>query len=53
MMMKNFGTTLNNVSMFVLVQLVVLGTTNAFAQDEKFGDQPEKCKENLSLYREY
>lgn len=53
MIMKNFGSTLNNISMLVLVQLVLLGTMTGFAQEEKFGDQPDKCKENLSLYREY
>ena len=51
--MKMNGFTLSNISILVVVQLVLMGTMNGFAQDEKFGDNPDKCKENLSLYREY
>ena len=51
--MKNNSSTLTNISMLVLVQLVLVGAMNAFAQDEKFGSDPDKCKESISLYREY
>ncbi|MBP9152335.1 MAG: hypothetical protein KBF73_08645 [Flavobacteriales bacterium] len=51
--MKKNSFTLTNISMLVLVQLMLMGTMKGFAQDEKFGDNPDKCKENLSLYREY
>lgn len=51
--MKQFSSTLTNISLLVLVQLVLLGTFNATAQDDKFGSDPDKCKENISLYREY
>ncbi|MGB0916942.1 MAG: hypothetical protein ACPGU4_05075 [Flavobacteriales bacterium] len=37
--------------MLVLVQMLLVGTLGATAQD--FGADPDKCKENLSLYREY
>jgi tetratricopeptide (TPR) repeat protein len=53
MIMKNNSSTLTNITMLVLVQLLLVGTMNGFAQDEKFGDDPDKCKENISLYREY
>ena len=53
MTMKKNSFTLANISMLVLVQLVLMGTMNAFAQDEKFGDDPDKCRESVSLYREY
>ncbi len=53
MKMKKNSFTLTNISMLVLVQLMLMGTMKGFAQDEKFGDNPDKCKENLSLYREY
>lgn len=54
-MMKKTGFTLSNISMLVIVQLLLLGAMNTFAQegDEKFGTDPDKCKENISLYREY
>ncbi|MCF8278644.1 MAG: hypothetical protein K9J17_18100 [Flavobacteriales bacterium] len=51
--MKQNSSTLTNILMLVLVQLLLIGTMNGYAQEEKFGDNPEKCKENLSLYREY
>ncbi|MCF8464459.1 MAG: hypothetical protein K9G41_06450 [Flavobacteriales bacterium] len=51
--MKKDSFTLTNITMLVLVQLMLMGTINGFAQEEKFGDNPDKCKENLSLYREY
>ena len=51
--MKNNSSTLTNITMLVLVQLLLVGTMTGFAQDEKFGDDPDKCKENISLYREY
>jgi hypothetical protein len=51
--MKNFSSTLNNISMLVAVQLLLLSTFGAVAQDDKFGADPDKCKENISLYREY
>ena len=53
MIMKKNSFTLTNISMLVLVQLVLMGTMNTFAQDEKFGSDPDKCKESVSLYREY
>ena len=53
MIMKNNSSTLTNITMLVLVQLLLVGTMTGFAQDEKFGDDPDKCKENISLYREY
>lgn len=51
--MKQYSSTLNNMSMLVLVQLILLGSFSAMAQDDKFGADPDKCKENISLYREY
>lgn len=36
-----------------LVQLFMLGSFSSFAQDDKFGADPDKCKESVSLYREY
>lgn len=55
MMMKKTGFTLTNISMLVIVQLLLLGTLGAVAQegDDKFGSDPDKCKECISLYREY
>ena len=52
-MMKRYSSTLTNMSMLVLVQLILLGSFSAMAQDDKFGSDPDKCKENVSLYREY
>lgn len=51
--MKRFSSTLTNISMLVLVQLLMVGTFSAMAQDDKFGADPDKCKESISLYREY
>jgi hypothetical protein len=54
MIMEKSSFTLTNISMLVIVQLVLMGTMNSFAQeDDKFGSNPDKCKENVSLYREY
>ena len=53
MIMKKDSFTLTNISMLVLVQLMLMGTMNSFAQDDKFGSNPDKCKQNVSLYREY
>ena len=54
MIMKKNSFTLTNISMLVIVQLVLMGTMNSFAQeDDKFGSNPDKCKESVSLYREY
>ncbi len=53
MIMKKNSFTLANISMLVLVQLVLMGTMNSFAQDDKFGTDPDKCRESVSLYREY
>ncbi|MBI1286879.1 MAG: hypothetical protein GC178_04805 [Flavobacteriales bacterium] len=52
--MKKTGFTLTNISMLVIVQLLLIGTSG-FAQDgdDKFGADPDKCRENVSLYREY
>ena len=49
--MKQFSFTRTNMNMLLLVQLLLVGTISASAQD--FGVDPDKCKENLSLYREY
>ena len=49
--MRQFSFTRTNLKMLVLVQLLLVGTLGASAQD--FGADPDKCKENLSLYREY
>lgn len=53
MIMKKNSFTLTNISMLVLVQLMLVAAPNTFAQDNKFGSDPEKCKQNVSLYREY
>ncbi|MCB9185127.1 MAG: hypothetical protein H6601_00105 [Flavobacteriales bacterium] len=50
--MKKTGFTLTNISMLVVVQLLLLNSFNTFAQED-FGDDPDKCKESISLYREY
>ena len=49
--MKQFSFTRTNMKMLVLVQLLLASTISVSAQD--FGADPDKCKENLSLYREY
>lgn len=53
-MMKKTGFTLTNISVLVIVQLLLMGTFG-YAQDggDKFGADPDKCKECISLYREY
>lgn len=51
--MKNISFTLTNIAIIVVVQLLTLTGFTAKAQDEKFGSDPDKCKENISLYREY
>jgi len=51
--MKNFSSTLTNISMLVAVQLLLVSTFDAKAQDDQFGADPDKCKESVSLYREY
>jgi hypothetical protein len=51
--MKQHSFTLTNITMLVLVQLLMVSTFSAMAQDDKFGSDPDKCKENISLYREY
>ncbi len=33
--------------------VLTIGSNSAFAQDEKFGSEPDKCRESISLYREY
>ncbi|MCF8257965.1 MAG: hypothetical protein K9J06_10435 [Flavobacteriales bacterium] len=33
--------------------VVLLSASAAQAQEEKFGDDPDKCRESISLYREY
>ena len=53
MKMKKNSFTITNISLLILVQLMLIGSMNVVAQDEKFGDNPDKCKESLSLYREY
>ncbi len=51
--MKYYSFTLTNISMLVVVQLLLLSSLSAVGQDDKFGAEPDKCKENISLYREY
>lgn len=52
--MKNTSFTLTNIAMLVVVQLLTVTAFNAVAQDDdKFGSDPDKCKESISLYREY
>lgn len=51
--MKNNSFTLTNITMLVAVQLLLASTFGAMAQDDQFGADPDKCKENISLYREY
>lgn len=52
--MKQFSFTRSKIKSLVLVQLLLVGTFGAgFAQDDKFGADPDLCKQNLSLYREY
>jgi tetratricopeptide (TPR) repeat protein len=52
--MKQFSFTRSNIKMLVLVQLLLAGSFSiGFAQDDKFGSDPDMCKQNLSLYREY
>ena len=36
----------------VLGVLLVSGISNIYAQDDKYGAEPEKCKQNLSLFHE-
>lgn len=45
--------TITNISMLVAVQLLLVSAFGAMAQDDKFGSDPDKCKESISLYREY
>ena len=51
--MKQTSFTLTNITMLVAVQLLLVSTFGAMAQDDKFGADPDKCKESISLYREY
>lgn len=53
--MKRNSSAFTNISMLVIVQLLLVGSFNLFAQegDDKFGSDPDKCKECISLYREY
>jgi len=51
--MKKNSFTLTNISMLVVVQLLMLSTLSVTAQDDNFGSDPDKCKESISLYREY
>ncbi len=53
-MMENFGFNMHRITIFAFAQLLLLGPFSVFAQDdEKFGSDPDKCKECVSLYREY
>ena len=38
---------------FLLITILSLSITNNFAQEDKFGAEPNKCKQNLSLYKEF
>lgn len=51
--MKQTSFTLTNIAMLVAVQLLLVFSFEATAQDDKFGADPDKCKESISLYREY
>lgn len=55
-MMKQNSSTRTNITMLALVQLLLLASFSGNAQNEdptKFGDNPDKCRESISLYREY
>jgi len=44
----------NTFKIAALVQVLFFSSFSGFAQgDDKFGANPDKCKENVSLYREY
>ncbi len=51
--MNKLSSTRINLKVIALIQLMLLGTFAGHAQDDKFGADPDKCKENISLYREY
>ena len=38
---------------FLILLAILLGTGYNYAQDDKFGSDPETCKMNLSLYKEF
>ncbi|MBL4586687.1 MAG: hypothetical protein JKX84_06495 [Flavobacteriales bacterium] len=45
---------MKSLKIIALAQILLLGSFSAFSQDdEKFGSTPDKCKECVSLYREY
>lgn len=57
-MEKNMFTVLKCSSITVLTAMLVLvsplfGMAQEEAEENKFGDDPDKCKESVSLYREY
>jgi tetratricopeptide (TPR) repeat protein len=45
--------TMKHKGLMSLTVMLVAGAMTANAQDEKFGAEPDKCRENISLYREY
>lgn len=52
--MKTFNFNIYKIATIAFAQLLLFGTFSVFAQDdEKFGSDPDKCKESVSLYREY
>ncbi|RPD96659.1 hypothetical protein EGM88_09875 [Aureibaculum marinum] len=40
------------VTKLILSLLLVVGLGNVYAQDDKYGAEPDKCKQNLSLFHE-
>lgn len=38
---------------FALVLFLIMGISTIHAQDDKYGAEPEKCKQNLSIFYEY
>ncbi|MFC2175358.1 hypothetical protein ACFLR1_00125, partial [Bacteroidota bacterium] len=51
--MKQNSFTRNNLKVLALVQLLMLTSLVSYGQDDKFGSDPDKCKESVSLFREY
>ncbi|MDP6908741.1 MAG: hypothetical protein QF371_04505 [Flavobacteriales bacterium] len=51
--MNKLNSTRINFKVVALIHVMLLGTFVGYAQDDKFGANPDKCKENISLYREY
>jgi hypothetical protein len=45
--------TAKSIGALTFCAVLTIGSNSAFAQDEKFGSEPDKCRESISLYREY